>query len=205
MKRFSAAIILIAFVTFAINFHEARTSPSEAAALGVAEICPESIDAQVRKSHLNRTDSTKLRRILVRIGDMAKAYCPWTEGHNPYDKIVDPLVSLEEFFNGNHDKGSIGPNLDIPSTPAEFYAFLRRIRLRRDVADVRILITQYDGPGNWPFSDTIFVITSAPIEKVKNWIPAKFKPDEIDVDTSESRHEAITVPAGMHAVTLWYD
>jgi hypothetical protein len=168
-------------------------------------VCPLSLDNQVREAQPDKMNPEKLRKILERIGPMITAYCPWTDGHNPYDSITDPLVSLEEFFDGNNDLGSIGPNLDSQPTPQEFYVFLKNLRSWPDVADVRILITQYDGPGIWPFSDTIFVITSASPQTVRTWIPQRFKPDEVGVDAPSDRRESVFIPAGMQTVTLWYD
>ncbi|MFC2253930.1 hypothetical protein ACETRX_30150 [Labrys portucalensis] len=205
MKRFHVAGSLVFLIILATLVHPVHSSSRDDHALSVTEICPEPIDAQVKAALPDRMNPEKLRRILVRIGEMAKAYCPWKEGKNPYDKITDPLVSLEEFFDGNNDKGSIGPNLDSQPTPAEFYSFLREIRSRSNVYDVRILVTQYDGPGNWPFSDTVFVITSESPQTVEGWIPAKFKPDEVGIDAHVNGREAVAIPAGMQPVTLWYD
>jgi hypothetical protein len=88
---------------------------------------------------------TPLARITERIsrnGDVNKLDTP------------RPLVTLEEFFEGNDFDGSIGCNLNPTPTAAEFYALLRAIAARPDVADVRVQITMFDVP-EWPFSDTV--------------------------------------------------
>jgi hypothetical protein len=79
------------------------------------------------------------------------------------------LVTLEEFFDGNDDPGSIWPNLANEPIPAEVFKVLKAIRSRKEVVDVRILVTQFDGvEDEWPFSDTVFVITSSTKEEVQS-------------------------------------
>src|SRR5438128_350946 len=58
-----------------------------------------------------------------------------------------PLLSLEEFFEGNDDYSSIGCNLypDQPA-PSEFYSIFRSIRERPDVADVLVEVNQHEVP-----------------------------------------------------------
>ncbi len=205
MKPLLSAILFAALI---ILFTSGNLAPysSQAAELSLPQKgCPLPLDAQVREARLDRMDPEKLRKILTRLRPMITAYCAWTDGNNPNDKITDPVVSLEEFFDGNRDPGSIGPNLDSQPTPQDFYTFLRNLRSRPQVADVRILFTQYDGPGNWPFSDTIFVITSASPETVATWIPDRFKADIIGIDAHQGQRENIAIPVGMHPVTLWYD
>jgi hypothetical protein len=67
----------------------------------------------------------------------------------------EPLVTLEEFFDGNESAGSICCNLTPTPEPAEVYEVLKGIRSRSDVADVRVQITMFDDPDDWPFSDTV--------------------------------------------------
>ena len=43
---------------------------------------------------------------------------------------------------------------------------LKTILERDDVADVRIMVTQYDGGEEWPFSETVFFVTSATPEEI---------------------------------------
>lgn len=115
------------------------------------------------------------------------------------------LVTLEQFFEGNDDAASIWCNLPSMPDPQEVYRTLKAIRDRQDVADVRIMVTQYDGGDDeWPFSDTVFFITSATPEEVQAWLGDDSTPDEIGVDQF-SRAERIPVPAGMSAIAAWWD
>ncbi len=66
-------------------------------------------------------------------------------------------------------------------------------------------MTQYDGGDDeWPFSDTVFFITSAAPEDVQSWLGEEFAPDNIGIDDF-SRAEVISVPNGMVALAAWWD
>ena len=118
-----------------------------------------------------------------------------------------PLVTLEEFFEGNSDYGSIGYNFapDQPA-PAEFYELFKRIRRRPEVADVRIQVSQHEIPDEWPSSDTAWIITRASPEEVATWLGERFRPDEIIVGwPSAWPVESCGVPPGMQAIGVWWD
>ena len=114
-----------------------------------------------------------------------------------------PLVSLEEFFEGNDDPGSIGCNLPGEVEPGEFYELFRRIRDHDEVSDVRVEINMHDDPEAWPFSDTVWVITSTSAETVATWIPERLEPDELFSGFHEDRPmETYEVPDGMTAAAV---
>lgn len=118
-----------------------------------------------------------------------------------------PLVTLEEFFEGNTDFGSIGYNFH-PKQPApsEFYSFFKTIRSKPNVAEVRVQITQHDDPDAWPVSDTIWIITSESRETVAQWLGTSFAADELlDGFDRDHKYEALKVPVGMHAIGVWWD
>ena len=77
-----------------------------------------------------------------------------------------PIVSIEQFFDGNDDTYSIAANLEPHPPLAVIRAALERIRSRADVADV--LVEIYDihdaehVDESWPYSDKVYVISSAP-------------------------------------------
>jgi hypothetical protein len=139
-------------------------------------------------------DHTKRDALLKRTGDVN-------------GKVTGlPLVTLEEFFEGNDDAGSIWCNLEAAPEPAEVYKILTEIRKQPGVYDVRILVTQFDGGDEWPFSDTVVFITSHDQEVIRAWLGAAYAPDEITTDMSlPLRAEQIPLPAGMHAVLGWWD
>jgi hypothetical protein len=98
-------------------------------------------------------------RLLRRIGDI-----------NDFDR-PRPLVTLDEFFQGNDDPASIGYNLPAAPTPAQFHALLSEIAARPEVADVRIEVKDMEDPDGWPATDTIWIITTASAETVRTWFP----------------------------------
>lgn len=116
-----------------------------------------------------------------------------------------PLLTIDEFFEGNNVVGSIGCNLTPTPTPAEFYEVLREIAARPEVGEVRVQISQFDVP-EWPFSDTVWVITSAEPEEVSVWFDEPMRPDECWAGwTSGVSFEPCEVPPGMKPVACWWD
>lgn len=134
-----------------------------------------------------------------------------------------PLVSLEDFFDGNDDLGSIGCNLDDPNTAQArkpetsvsfwphpgvegFYKILRTIRERPDVQDVLVEISDTDvDEGNWPFSERVYILTAASLEDVGAWAAGIF-PTEVSegYDVGKSALAPDPLP-GYQAYTLWWD
>jgi hypothetical protein len=116
-----------------------------------------------------------------------------------------PLLTLAEFFEGNDVAGSIGCNLTPMPEPSEFYALLKGIAARPEVADVRVQITMFDAP-EWPFSDTVWVITSATPDTVRAWFPEEFRPDDCWRGWTEGiKLEPYTVSPGTYPVACWWD
>ena len=116
-----------------------------------------------------------------------------------------PLLTLEEFFEGNDVVGSIGCNLETTPDPSEFYKLLNQIREKKNVQDVRVQVTAFDDP-DWPFSDTVWVITSEEPEVVSSWFPEHLKPDECWSGWIDDQpYEEIEVQLGMEPVACWWD
>ena len=118
-----------------------------------------------------------------------------------------PLVTLEEFFEGNNDYGSIGYNFypDQP-LPSEFYELFKTIRDRTEVADVRVAVKDLEDPEGWPSTDTVWVITGSSVNEVKKWLGERFRADDIIVGFSEDYPtESYDVPDGMQAIGVWWD
>src|SRR5207247_1928777 len=99
---------------------------------------------------------------------------------------VLPVVSLEDFFDGNWDEHSLAPNMVGYGRPPlrECYDILREIRGRPEVQDVLVAIHESpdaDDPEDfeiWPDSDTVYVLTSATRENVAQWA-GRLKPDDV--------------------------
>ena len=114
------------------------------------------------------------------------------------------LVSVVVFFDGNTCAGSIGCNLDPMPGPQRFHVVFLVFVARPDVRDIRVQVTAFDVP-EWPFSDTVYIMTTASAEEVAGWFPVDVAPDETWVGFVEQAYERYTVPDGSRPVACWWD
>lgn len=140
-------------------------------------------------------DPKRREMLLKRLGDFEAPGAP------------RPLVTLEEFFEGNNDYGSIGYNLSLENVPVTFYKLFRAIRERPDVETVLVEVKDHENPDEWPSTDTVWVITSATPDDVETWLSKDWAQDEIleGFDLSEGPMEPYEIPQGMRAIGLWWD
>jgi hypothetical protein len=140
---------------------------------------------------------TQLERLLQRVnchGDLNDPQTP------------RPLVSLEEFFDGNDDWGSIGYNFYPQPAPQEFYAVFKSIRERTDVVDVLVEIKDQVEPTDWPSTDTIWVITSLSPALIQQLLGETFQGDDVLEGWPQDHPiEFYEVPLGMKPLGIWYD
>lgn len=119
----------------------------------------------------------------------------------------EPVVSLESFFEGNDDLGSIGCNLIDHPGVQRFFTVLRDVRERPEVTDVWVGINEMLGGDEWPFSDHVYVVTSASADDVLRWTAALYPEPEVASgwwnDTPPVK--PIPAPEGMRVLTLWWD
>jgi len=126
-------------------------------------------------------------------------------GHPDAQGTPIQLLTIEEFFDGNEHVGSIGCNLESGPAPSRFHQMFTRIAARPDVKDIRIQITMFDDP-DWPFSDTVYIMTSATREEVASWLDEDLKPDEVaEGFTPGQAYEPYTVPSGARVICCWWD
>lgn len=98
------------------------------------------------------------------------------------DAKTAPVVSIEEFFEGNTDEGSIGCNLIEHPGLETFYKVLLKIREQENVQDVLIEIMEIeDDEDYWAFSERLYILTSAEQKNFENWVNI-LEPSEIDDD-----------------------
>ena len=118
-----------------------------------------------------------------------------------------PIVSLEDFFEGNEDYGSIGCNVNVHPGPQAFFCHLLAIRSRPDVQDILVEINEVEegDPTMWPFSESIILLTSASIQDVSEWMKP-LMPDEIIETNTFGRPPALpTLDQGMQVYAAWWD
>lgn len=123
-----------------------------------------------------------------------------------YDKPF-PVVSLEDFFTGNDDLGSIGCNLDKHPGLPKFYSVLRAIRERPEVQTVLVTIYEVDenDKSRWPFSERVYVFTSATPEQLREWA-TEVQPDEVEEGfVGGAPPVAPRLKPGMKVLSLWWD
>ena len=139
---------------------------------------------------------TPLERISERVNHLGDVNDPATPR---------PLLTLAEFFDGNDVVGSIGCNLIPTPTPAEFHELLQRILTRPDVDDVRVQVTMFDAP-EWPFSDVVWIMTSADPQEVVTWFEDEVRPDACSVGWPRNvAIESCPVAPGMRPVACFWD
>lgn len=117
-----------------------------------------------------------------------------------------PVVSLEDFFHGNEDLGSIGCNLADHPGIKRFFEVLSDVRARADVQDVLVEIYEImEGEAEWPFSERVYVITSATADDVMRWV-AELDPSEAQEGWAGAAPDAAPlIEAGMKVCSLWWD
>lgn len=123
------------------------------------------------------------------------------ESHPGYNAPC-PLVSLEDFFEGNDDYESIGSSIG----PAELYNTLKQIRARPDVQDVLVEIYdievafQYEAA--WPYARRVYFYTTASKADIEEWNCQLIADGAIKVSNDKSDH--INPPVVRSGYKTWY-
>ena len=123
----------------------------------------------------------------------------------PVGQHPGPTVLLEDFFEGNDDLGSIGCHLILHPGIDKFYQTFIEIRSRSDVQDVLVEIKDLVDEHSWPFSDTVFVLTSMSKDSLRKLV-AKRKPDEVGQFSADSTPRDLPpLKDGMKILGVWWD
>src|SRR6187200_2210979 len=89
------------------------------------------------------------------------------------------IVSIERFFDGNDDEGSIGCNLMEHPGMDVFSRLLTGLLRRPDVEAVYAQISELDpGEESWPFTDTVFVVGTIPAKELEDVLRV-LEPDDV--------------------------
>ena len=117
-------------------------------------------------------------------------------------------VSLEDFFEGNHDHGSIGCNLNNHPGLQHFYGVLRSARALIGVQGVYVQLAPYESPMMWPFSSTIHFITRLSVDQIRAEVGSLHATSVSLVPPIWEARARSSLPQpepGFQIVTLWWD
>jgi hypothetical protein len=116
-----------------------------------------------------------------------------------------PAVPLDAFFDGNEDSASIGCNLDDHPGVPRFYEVLRQVKARPEVQDVMVAISEVMPEGEWPFADTVLVLTTASPAAVGGWV-AELQATETRTAATEELPPGVPPRGpGVGVVYIWWD
>jgi len=118
---------------------------------------------------------------------------------------IAPYVSIERFFEGNTDEGSIGCNLLEHPGIGVFRDTLVGLLRRPDVEAVYAQISEIDpGTGLWPFTDMVVVVGSIAAEELARLV-APLEPDEVADAQEGSVSEGILSAHKSPVLYAWWD
>src|SRR5688572_1042102 len=107
--------------------------------------------------------------------------------------------TLEEFFDGNNDMGSLLCNISEHPGMATLYEAFVTLRNQPGVGDVRVVVRELEAEDTWPFSDTVAVHTTAAPEeiarRVRELLPEAAAPDDVFDDPDEPPPAGLVAPA----------
>ena len=193
MRLFALATLVIAAIAYFI-WYSPSVSPCNA------------LDSEIDMTEQPQSDESKRTALIQSIREQdpdAGSFAHWGLSDSR------PLVTVEAFFDGNHDLGSIGPNLLAHPGIETFAQTLRALRDRQDVQDVWIGITEIEEntTGVWPFTDTIYILTTASTDTISGHLSA-LCPDEVSPlpanDPQRSRLLAPLTPSH-NILYAWWD
>jgi len=123
----------------------------------------------------------------------------------PVGEHPGPTISIDDFFEGNDDLGSIGCNLISHPGVEKFYSVFAHIRSLSDVQDVLVEIKDLVDEHSWPFADTVFVLTSKSRDDLQKLV-ASLEPDEIGPFPPASiPRDLPALKDGMKIIGVWWD
>jgi len=199
-------IVILAIVTYGCKYKKRAES---------GEIKSRSTEEQSKMAQNEKSDTKAYESLIAKIRAQPETASIEAQSGTVEDFIDDthkqpeprPIVSLEDFFEGNKDLGSIGCNLiDYPEIP-KFYEVLKSIRAKDNVQDVLVEISEVDEEFlDWPFSETVYILTSASKEEIGKWMEP-LQPDEIfeGWGFKKAPSAAPKLQDGMRVFGAWWD
>jgi hypothetical protein len=115
------------------------------------------------------------------------------------------LVSIDRFFDGNDDEGSIGCNLMKHPGVDAFRQTFEGLKNHPGVRAIYAQITEIDpGEDSWPFTDTVIVIGSISPEELQQSLAA-LEPDEVGPGSPDFLSPALSVADKSETLVAWWD
>jgi hypothetical protein len=115
------------------------------------------------------------------------------------------VVPIARFFDGNDDLSSIGCNLDPHPGVDRFRNALMGLLRRPDVDAVYAQISEADpGEGCWPFTDTVLVVGTMPVDVLRQAVSA-LQPDEVGPAAQFDVSSSIGERHGSPVMVVWWD
>ena len=133
----------------------------------------------------------------------SQGWAPETSGIVP-----PPVVPVSTFFGGNHEEGSIAPNVaGMNGEPGHevFRQVLTSIEARPEVQAVLVALDPEADESMWPTSDTVYVLAEANEAQVRGWV-ALIKPDDVLEGWGIGKPALAPEPRpGVHVWRVWWD
>ena len=120
-----------------------------------------------------------------------------------------PVVSVEQFFDGNDDAESIGCNLLAPPGIRVFRETLEAVQGRLSVQRVLVEVPNVEEAVEhgtmWPFSDRVYVLTRSDPADVATWL-SSLAPDEVVEGWYQGQPSAAPcLDSGVKVLSVWWD
>jgi len=129
-----------------------------------------------------------------------------------FHKSKAPIyISVDEFFDGNNDLGSIAPNINVRPTNKEYWDKLKELEKNNRIIEIRIPIKDINIYTNskldlheWFYTDEISFITSLGEQEIKT-LTKVLLPDEVYKDTTTNLLDIKANYKGLNVITIWCD
>jgi hypothetical protein len=152
-------------------------------------------------------------------GDDESARPEETSDRIKWQALVDRIGELEEegevwvhaslFFDGNEDPGSMGCNLEPHPGMQAFRRVIDRVSREEGVCSLMVSISDSvddldPDAADWPFSDTVLVLTTADEDELRAWFQP-LNPDDVYEYEGDPPSHAPDAPPGFRWLSVWWD
>lgn len=142
---------------------------------------------------MSESNSNKLAALLKQLRSQ-------TDGETAEGAIIDAAA----FLDGNEDEGSLGCNLMEHPGMQAFRDAVSRVAARPDVSSVKVVIHEDMGDDNFPFTDSMFVCTSAAPKDIAREFEV-LQPDDVSKAERQQVASLPPPPRGQNWIYVWWD